>query len=91
MGGELSGWGKTMVLSNYNDWFRHHRKWIAQEIGNYGTVQKFHHLIEYETRRFLRCVLNNPERIQAHIRKCVLHPLLCRNKHSSFYAEMLHP
>ncbi|KAL4077432.1 cytochrome P450 [Scleroderma citrinum] len=69
MSGELSGWGKVMLLSNYNDWFRQHRKWIAQEIGGYGTVQKWHGLIEYETRRFLRCVLNDPERTQAHVRK----------------------
>lgn len=69
MCGELSGWGKVMLLSNYNDWFRQHRKWFAQEIGSHGTVQKFHKLIEYETRRFLRCVLNDPEQTQVHVRK----------------------
>ncbi|KAL4077431.1 cytochrome P450 [Scleroderma citrinum] len=69
MSGELSGWGKIMLLSNYNDWFRQHRKWVAQEIGGYVTAQKWHNLIEYETRRYLRCVLNDPERTQAHVRK----------------------
>ncbi|KAL4079468.1 cytochrome P450 [Scleroderma citrinum] len=69
MSGELSGWGKIMLLSNYNDWFRQHRKWIGYEIGGYGTVQKWHGLIEYETRRFLRSILNDPERTQAHVRK----------------------
>ncbi|KAG6330774.1 hypothetical protein ID866_8315 [Astraeus odoratus] len=54
MSGELSGWGKIMLLSNYNDWFRTHRKWIAQEIGGYGLAKKFHGLIEHETRRYLR-------------------------------------
>ena len=75
MSGELSGWGKLMLLSNYNERFRQHRKWIAQEIGGYGTVQKFHQLMEYETRRFLLCVLNDPDRTQAHIRKYVLDSL----------------
>ncbi|KAG6327363.1 hypothetical protein ID866_11726 [Astraeus odoratus] len=69
MSGELSGWGKIMLLSNYNDWFRTHRRWIAQEIGGYGLTKKFHGLIEYETRRYLRCVLHEPERTQAHVRK----------------------
>ncbi|KAL4073223.1 cytochrome P450 [Scleroderma yunnanense] len=69
MAGELSGWGKVMLLSDYNDRFRQQRKWIAQEIGGYGTVQKWHGLIEYETRRFLRSMLNDPERTQAHVRR----------------------
>ncbi|KIM56981.1 hypothetical protein SCLCIDRAFT_192356 [Scleroderma citrinum Foug A] len=76
MSGELSGWGKLMLLSNYNERFRQHRKWIAQEIGGYGTVQKFHQLMEYETRRFLLCVLNDPDRTQAHIRKHFISTIL---------------
>lgn len=69
MAGELSGWGKIMLLSRYNDWFRTHRKWIAQEIGSYDLVKKFNGLIEFETRRFLQCVLDDPEQLQAHVRK----------------------
>ncbi|KAI6156302.1 cytochrome P450 [Pisolithus thermaeus] len=69
MGGELSGWGKIMLLSDYNDWFRTHRKWITQEIGSYDLVKNFNGLIEYETRRFLRCVLDDPEQLRAHVRK----------------------
>ncbi|KAG6330379.1 hypothetical protein ID866_8709 [Astraeus odoratus] len=69
MGGELSGWGKTMLLSNYDNWFRMHRKWMAREIGNYRLANTFQDMIEYETRRFLWCVLNDPERIHAHVRK----------------------
>ena len=75
MSGELSGWGKIMLLSNYNEWFRQHRKWIAQEIGGYATIQKLHWLIEYETRRSLSCVLDDPDRTQAHIRKYALDSL----------------
>ncbi|KIK94268.1 hypothetical protein PAXRUDRAFT_12143 [Paxillus rubicundulus Ve08.2h10] len=69
MCGELSGWGKIMLLSNYNDWFRSHRKMIAREIGSYATVAKFHRMIEFETRRTLRCILDDPARLQAHVRK----------------------
>ncbi|KIJ07546.1 hypothetical protein PAXINDRAFT_19268 [Paxillus involutus ATCC 200175] len=69
MCGELSGWGKIMLLSNYNDWFRAHRKLFAQEIGSNSTVAKFHRMIEFETRRSLRCILDDPARLQAHVRK----------------------
>jgi len=75
MSAELSGWGKILLLSNYNEWFRQHRKWIAQEISGYGTVQKLHQLMEYETRRFLCCLLNDPDRTQAHVRKYALDSL----------------
>ncbi|KAF9235436.1 hypothetical protein BU15DRAFT_64883 [Melanogaster broomeanus] len=69
MCGELSGWGKIMLFSNYNAWFREHRKWLAQEIGSYATVTKLHCMIELETRRYLRSVLEDPARAQAHVRK----------------------
>ncbi|KAF9232093.1 cytochrome P450, partial [Melanogaster broomeanus] len=69
MCGELSGWGKIMLLANYNDWFRAHRKWFAQEIGSYATVTKLHCMIELETRRYLRSILEDPARAQAHVRK----------------------
>ncbi|KAG9308644.1 cytochrome P450 [Chiua virens] len=69
MCGELSGWGKIMLLSNYNDWFRTHRKWIAQDIGSYSSASNLHEMIEFETRRYLQCVLEDPEEVQAHVRK----------------------
>ncbi|KAG9308639.1 cytochrome P450 [Chiua virens] len=69
MCGELSGWGKIMLLSHNNEWFRTHRKWIAQEIGSYASITKLHRMIEHETRRHLRRVLQDPERLQAHVRK----------------------
>lgn len=58
-----------MLLSNYNEWFREHRKWFAQVIGSYVSVSKLHAMIESETRRYLQCVLEDPERSQAHVRK----------------------
>ncbi|KAF8124374.1 cytochrome P450 [Boletus edulis] len=69
MGGELSGWGKMMVLCDYNNWFRSQRKWIAHDIGSHATVEKLHRMIEGETRRTLRSALAEPDRIRAHLRK----------------------
>ncbi|KAF8841329.1 cytochrome P450 [Paxillus ammoniavirescens] len=69
MCGELSGWGKIMLFSDHNDWFRGHRKLFAQEIGSYVTVAKFHSMIEFETRRSLQCILDDPARLQTHLRK----------------------
>ncbi|KAF8124373.1 cytochrome P450 [Boletus edulis] len=69
MGGELSGWGKMMVLCDYTNWFRSQRKWIAHDIGSHATVAKLHRMIEGETRRTLRSVLAEPDRVRAHVRK----------------------
>ena len=69
MCGELSGWGKIMLICNYNEWFCAHRRWIAQDIGSYASVAKSHRMIEFETGRYLQCVLEDPDRNQAHVRK----------------------
>ncbi|KAF9238241.1 cytochrome P450 [Melanogaster broomeanus] len=69
MCGELSGWGKTTLLLNYNDRLRQHRKWFSQEIGSYATVTKLHGMIELETRRYLRCILDDPGNAHEHVRK----------------------
>ena len=58
-----------MLLSNYNNWFRAHRKWFAQDIGSYATVAKLHRMIEFESRRYLKDALEDPERNQSHVRK----------------------
>ena len=71
MGGELSGWGKMMLLCSLDDWFRAQRKWIAHDIGSHATIAKLHNMIEVETRRTLRSTLEQPDRVQAHLRKCV--------------------
>ncbi|KAG9308646.1 cytochrome P450 [Chiua virens] len=69
MAGELSGWGKTMLLCNYTDRFRTQRKWMAQDIGSHAAVEKHHKMIEGETRRSLRLMLKDPGRVQEHWRK----------------------
>lgn len=71
MGGELSGWGKMMLLCNNTDWFRAQRKWFAHDLGTHAAVAKLHRMIEVETRRYLRSALEEPDRIRAHVRKYV--------------------
>jgi hypothetical protein len=60
-----------MLLSSYNDRFRTQRKWIAQDLGSHAVVAQFHRMIEVESRRTLQLVLEDPDRLQAHIRKYV--------------------
>ncbi|KAI9574147.1 cytochrome P450 [Boletus coccyginus] len=69
MAGELAGWGKLMTLSNYTDRLRTQRKWIAHELGSRAVVAKFHGMIEVETRRTLRSVLKDSDRLLTHLRK----------------------
>lgn len=71
MAGELAGWSKMMLLCNYTDRLRTQRKWIAHDLGSHAVVAKFHNMIEAETRRTLRAVLQDPDRLQAHVRKYV--------------------
>jgi hypothetical protein len=71
MAGELAGWGKTMLLCNYTDQLRTQRKWIAHDLGSHAVVAKFHEMIEVETRRTLRSVLEDPDRLHVHVHKYV--------------------
>lgn len=71
MAGELAGWGKIMLLCNYTDRLRTQRKWIAHDLGSHAVVAKLHKMIELETRRTLRSVLEDPDGLQSHLRKYV--------------------
>lgn len=69
MGGELVGWKKLLVLMPYGERFRNHRKLLHQTIGTPSSMSKFHSVEEEETRKFLKCVLANPDDLAAHVRK----------------------
>lgn len=71
MAGELAGWAKVMLLCNYTDRLRTQRKWLAHNLGSHAVVAKFHRMIEVETRRTLRSVLEDPDRLRTHVRKYV--------------------
>ncbi|EKM56470.1 uncharacterized protein PHACADRAFT_253611 [Phanerochaete carnosa HHB-10118-sp] len=71
MGGEIVGWKYTLVLTPYGRRFREYRRFIAKLIGGPAQMQTHLPLEEYETRRFLKRILNDPERVSDHIRKTV--------------------
>ena len=71
MAGELAGWGKMMLLCNYTDRLRSQRKWIAHDLGSHAVVTKFHSMIEVVNRRTLQLVLEDPDRLQTHLREYV--------------------
>ncbi|EKM56476.1 uncharacterized protein PHACADRAFT_141167 [Phanerochaete carnosa HHB-10118-sp] len=71
MGGEIVGWKYSLVLSPYGQRFRDYRRFIAKVIGGPTQVKALLPQEEYETRRFLKRILNDPERISDHIRKTV--------------------
>ncbi|KAF9484052.1 cytochrome P450 [Pholiota conissans] len=69
MGGELVGWKTTLVLVPYGARFRNYRKLFHQTIGTQSSMAKFYPGGELETRRFLKRVLENPDDLNAHVRK----------------------
>ena len=71
MGSEIVGWKWTLALTPYGDRFREYRKMLHGLMGTRTHVERFHGIMELETHRFLRRILENPEDLQDHIRKHV--------------------
>ena len=69
MCGELMGWKDTLVLLPYGQRFRNYRRIFYQAIGTCDRVNKFRHVEEMETRRFLKNILTKPEELASHIRR----------------------
>nr|BAL05080.1 cytochrome P450 [Phanerodontia chrysosporium] len=69
MGGEMIGWKYTLALTPYGQRFREYRRFIAKLIGGPTQMQTHLPLEEHETRRFLKRLLIEPERVADHIRK----------------------
>ncbi|KAL5522856.1 hypothetical protein ACEPAG_8874 [Sanghuangporus baumii] len=67
-GGEMVGWGDTLVAQQYSDRFRAYRKALHNEIGSKSSVSRFNVLQEIEVRRFLLHVLRQPETILQRVR-----------------------
>lgn len=69
MCGELMGWKDTLGLLPYGQRFRNYRKMFHQAIGTYDAINKFLHVEEMETRRFLKHIQTKPEELESHIQK----------------------
>ena len=72
MGGELVGWEGSLALTQYNDRFRDFRRYLSRVMGTKNALRPFHGLIETESRKFLRRLIQTPEDVHEHIRKYVL-------------------
>jgi hypothetical protein len=70
MGGELVGYANTLVLLRYGPRFRTFRKHFFSIIGP-GPLENQKPTIVYETHRFLKRVLADPDDLIAHLRKYV--------------------
>ncbi|KAI0771958.1 cytochrome P450 [Trametes elegans] len=51
--GDMVGWSRAMILAPYGDRLREMRKMISQVLASRKHVERFHTLIEHETRAFL--------------------------------------
>ena len=69
MCGELMGGKDSLGLLPYGQRFRNYRKMFHQAMGTYDAINKFRHVEEMETRRFLQRVHTKPEELESHIRK----------------------
>ncbi|KAG1855195.1 cytochrome P450 [Suillus subalutaceus] len=68
MAGELVGWKDALAFLPPGDRFRRQRKNLHRVIGSRAAVDVYSEIEEVETRRFLKRVLANPEKLQEHVR-----------------------
>ncbi|KAF5371352.1 hypothetical protein D9615_009700 [Tricholomella constricta] len=69
MGGELVGYSQTLVLISYGARFRTYRKYFSRHFGSPLAMERHVPTVEYETRRFLKRTLANPENLMINLRK----------------------
>ncbi|KAI0347291.1 cytochrome P450 [Trametopsis cervina] len=69
MGGELVGWNAVLALSRYTHRFREYRRYMHRFMGTKALVENHHELIEDETHKFLRRVLESTDDIGVEIRR----------------------
>ncbi|KAI5123170.1 hypothetical protein M0805_000871 [Coniferiporia weirii] len=67
-GGEMCGWENALSSQPYSDRFRAYRKNIQQVMGTKAAVSKFYPHQDVEVRRFILRVLEEPEKLNQHIR-----------------------
>lgn len=68
MSGELMGYKQTLPYLRYGERFRLYRKYHHRIFGNRASLVVFYPIEEMENRRFLKRVLAEPDRLQAHVR-----------------------
>jgi cytochrome P450 len=69
MGGELVGWKNSLVLIPYGDRHKRSRKLFHTLVGTPNIVKQYRPVQAREVRRFLKWIMESPEKLQQHIRK----------------------
>ncbi|KAK0234250.1 cytochrome P450 [Armillaria fumosa] len=69
MVGELVGWKNSTIFMSYGTRFRNDRRLVHQLFGNSVNMKRFLPMLEKETHRSLKDILNEPEGLSEHIRK----------------------
>jgi hypothetical protein len=79
MGGELSGWKNTLVLTPYGARFRAIRRLLHQFVGTRATMEEHADVEEEETHRLVLRILQDPrpQNLAEHVRKYVASVVLC--------------
>ncbi|KAG6827504.1 hypothetical protein H0H92_011524 [Tricholoma furcatifolium] len=67
--GEMVGWNKQMILSQYDDSFRLMRKYVKAYIGTKSAIVAHHGVQEMETKYFLARILQEPQSVLENIRR----------------------
>ncbi|TFY82542.1 hypothetical protein EWM64_g1477 [Hericium alpestre] len=70
MAGEIVGFKDTLALSPYGERWRESRRMMHRIMGSRTNLEKFHPVEELETRRFLKCVLDQPDSAHLHNHLC---------------------
>ncbi|KAG1733732.1 cytochrome P450 [Suillus lakei] len=71
MAGELSGWGKILLLSDDDHWFRKQKKQFAHDVGSPQVVRELFPMLVYENVKLLNNILKSPEALQSNIRSAL--------------------
>lgn len=70
MASELIGWGNSTGFLQYGDTHRKHRKFFHQQIGTKSSLEAFYPAEEAEAKRLIRNVLESPDDLMKHTRRC---------------------
>ncbi|OCH90935.1 cytochrome P450 [Obba rivulosa] len=67
--GEIAGWGRTTIMSHYDDRLRNLRRLFTPLFGTRKNVEQFVPVLEEQSHRFLLRLKNNPDDLEAQVRK----------------------
>ena len=71
LAGDIVGWDNILGLRHYGPDFRETRQLFHQFIGTRNKVAKYHQCVEAKTVQFLAHLLEQPDELVKHIRRCV--------------------